>query len=70
MEDEARLAKLAKIAAEITDQPVHEQFRILGAEGLQLTDINWENCNTMEHGLVYVIPTRPAESMPPVETEK
>ncbi len=59
MEEEARLAKLATIAAGITDKPVHEQFAILAREGLQLTDINWENCNT-EPGLVYVIPAKPA----------
>ena len=45
MEDEGRIAKLAEIAATITDLSVHEQITILTGEGLKLTDINWENCN-------------------------
>lgn len=65
MEDEGRIARLAEIAKNITDRSVYEQFQILGKEGLKLTDINWENCNT-EPGLVYVIPTRsPTPAEPP-----
>ncbi len=60
MEDEGRIAKLAEIAKAITNLSVYEQFQILGKEGLTLTDINWENCNT-EPGLAYVIPTRHVE---------
>lgn len=39
-----RMDQLAAIAHEVKDLPVHTQFRVLGAAGLKLSDINWENC--------------------------
>ena len=40
---QARLEKLAKTAKTITHLPLAEQFGILAAKGLGLTDINWRN---------------------------
>ncbi len=46
MSDKERIQQLAALAATITNKPMNEQFQILGAAGLRLPDINWENCNT------------------------
>ena len=52
------MSQLAAIAEEVKELPVHTQFRVLGAAGLTLTDINWENCNDDPRHLVTVIPIR------------
>lgn len=46
MPDTERIAQLAALAATITHKPMNEQFQVLGAAGLTLTDINWENCTS------------------------
>lgn len=59
MSDKERIANLAALAEKITDQSVYKQFRILGKAGLQLTDINWENCNTDPDATVLIPTAKP-----------
>lgn len=57
VDNDARMRQLAAIAREVTDLPVGKQFRVLGAAGLRLEEVNWENCVSHPEWPILRIPT-------------
>ncbi len=57
LDSDQRIAQLAAIAEELKHLSVHTQLRVLGAAGMTLKDINWENCVSDPHLLTAWIPT-------------